>query len=136
VINLESRNIFRIFAEIKTFDMIRECKKHGLTEFRTEGENKFRCIKCGVEAMKRRRQRMRVEIREYKGGKCLICGYNKCIDALDFHHIDPSKKEFGFGKKSYSTSMDKLKKEADKCVLVCANCHREIHAGLIDLTGV
>lgn len=62
---------------------------------------------------------------EYKGGKCEKCGYNKCIEALDFHHIDPSQKEFGISSNSYS--LERMKKEVDKCILVCANCHREIH---------
>lgn len=70
---------------------------------------------------------------EYKGGKCKCCGYNKCISALEFHHLDPSVKEFNIGQKGYTRSWDKNKKELDKCILVCANCHREIHHGLINL---
>lgn len=62
---------------------------------------------------------------EYKGGKCEICGYNKCLSALQFHHKNPEEKEFGLSKKTYS--FDKLKEEADKCILLCANCHAEIH---------
>lgn len=67
---------------------------------------------------------------EYKGGKCLSCGYSKCEDALEFHHTDPTKKEFSISKYR-SRSFDKIiKKELDKCVLLCANCHREIEAGM------
>ena len=62
---------------------------------------------------------------EYKGGECERCGYKKCIDALDFHHRDPSEKDFTIAGKSWS--FERLKKEADKCILVCSNCHREIH---------
>lgn len=65
----------------------------------------------------------------YKGGKCIICGYNKCQAALDFHHTDPLIKE---GVKDY-VKFEQNKKELDKCVLVCCRCHREIHAGLINL---
>lgn len=68
---------------------------------------------------------------DYKGGKCQICGYDKCIQALDFHHIDPNIKSFSIS--GGTKSLDKLKQEVDKCILVCANCHREIHAGLIDI---
>lgn len=66
---------------------------------------------------------------DYKGGKCQICGYNRCINALEFHHINPKEKDFTIsgGTKSFNT----LKLEVDKCILVCSNCHREIHAGLI-----
>lgn len=68
---------------------------------------------------------------DYKGGKCQICGYNRCINALEFHHINPKEKDFTIsgGTKSFNT----LKLEVDKCILVCSNCHREIHAGLIQI---
>lgn len=62
---------------------------------------------------------------EYKGGKCEICGYNKCTSALSFHHKDPKEKDFNISARSYS--YERLKKEVDKCILVCANCHIEIH---------
>ena len=70
---------------------------------------------------------------EYKGGKCECCGYDKCVSALEFHHLDSSTKEFGIGQKGYTRSWDKNKEELDKCILVCANCHIEIHCGLVKL---
>jgi len=74
-----------------------------------------------------RRQILKKKSVEYKGGKCEICGYDKCIDALEFHHKDPKEKEFTLSKiMSYAWS--RIKKELDKCVLVCSNCHREIHS--------
>lgn len=63
---------------------------------------------------------------EYKGGKCQICGYCKCNNALEFHHINPLNKEFHISK-NMNKSWKKIKNEIDKCLLVCANCHREIH---------
>jgi hypothetical protein len=66
---------------------------------------------------------------EYKGNKCCICGYDKCIRALEFHHLDPSEKESGIGNGSYN-KFDKVKLELDKCILVCSNCHAEIHSGM------
>ena len=71
---------------------------------------------------------------EYKGGKCQICGYDRCEQALDFHHIDPSQKDFDISSNSYS--FEKMKIEADKCALLCSNCHREVHAGFIKLDKV
>ncbi len=71
------------------------------------------------------RKRKKIELINYKGGCCEKCGYNKSITALQFHHRDPKEKDFGIGGKSYS--IDRLKKEVDKCILVCANCHAEIH---------
>lgn len=73
----------------------------------------------------KRRKQNKLLLVEYKGGKCERCGYDKCIDALEFHHINPSTKET----KNLGTTaaIEKQKAEADKCILVCANCHREIH---------
>lgn len=73
----------------------------------------------------KRRKQNKVLLVEYKGGKCEICGYNKNIAALEFHHLDPSQKEFALTGNTYS--LERQKAEADKCILVCANCHREIH---------
>ena len=64
------------------------------------------------------------------GGQCQLCGYNKDIHALEFHHIDPSGKDFSFNKAN-CISWELIKNELQKCILVCANCHREIHSGLI-----
>ena len=85
-----------------------------------------------VKAVQKRREKIVVMAIEYKGGKCIACGYNKCSRALDFHHIDPSTKEFGIAQKGYTRSWSRVKDELDKCMLLCSNCHREVHAG--DLT--
>ena len=71
------------------------------------------------------RRRTKVKLVEYKGGCCCRCGYSKSIGALEFHHLDPSEKDFTIGGKSWS--FERLKSEVDKCVLVCSNCHIEIH---------
>ena len=59
---------------------------------------------------------------QYKGGKCCICGYDKCMTSLHFHHRDPNEKDFGVTGKT--VSYERLMKEVDKCELVCSNCHR------------
>jgi hypothetical protein len=67
---------------------------------------------------------------EYKGGKCVCCGYAECLAALDFHHRNPKEKEgYGTGALVAHWSFKRNKKELDKCDLVCVRCHREIHAG-------
>jgi len=63
---------------------------------------------------------------EYKGGRCERCGYNKCIRALEFHHVDPTLKDPTV-MRYHSTKWEKVKVEIDKCILLCANCHREEH---------
>lgn len=76
----------------------------------------------------------RKEIKKYavelKGGKCQICGYNKCLSALEFHHIDPTKKDFAIGQNMKSLLNDSFKEELNKCILLCSNCHREEHEKL------
>lgn len=64
---------------------------------------------------------------DYLGGKCSNCGYNKCVAALDAHHIDPSNKSFALSHRGLTKSWDRIKEEANKCRLLCANCHREEH---------
>ena len=83
------------------------------------------------------RARTKVRMLEAMGGKCQICGYNKCTAALEFHHIDPSGKEFTFATAMKNpSSWDKLAAELRKCVLLCANCHREVHySGDTELSG-
>lgn len=67
---------------------------------------------------------------EYLGGKCEICGYCKCDSAFDFHHRDPSLKDKNIANIVHDNSWDKVTKELDKCMLLCANCHRELHSKL------
>ena len=85
------------------------------------------------ESSKEWRRRIKGSLVKKAGGKCAICGYNKCVDALEFHHLDPSKKSFSIGKANPKHMTDEeVMNEANKCIMVCANCHREIHAGLVD----
>ena len=77
--------------------------------------------------VKEHRKRVKEELVAYKGGKCEICGYDKCIAALDFHHINPEEKDFAISNSNIYKNIEALKQEVDKCMLVCANCHRELH---------
>ncbi len=72
------------------------------------------------------RQRTKLKLIKYSGGKCEICGYSKyCPPAYDFHHKNPQEKEFSISGKTFA--LDRLKKEVDKCMLLCKNCHAELH---------
>jgi hypothetical protein len=75
-----------------------------------------------------RRRALREQAVSYKGGKCEICGYNNCLSALEFHHPDPLTKEFNISDRI--TSFEAIRAELDKCHLLCANHHREVHEGL------
>lgn len=74
-----------------------------------------------------RRRKLKDMAIEYKGGKCEKCGYNKCNGALEFHHLNPEEKDFSISSSGTTKSFERIKIEIDKCILVCANCHREIH---------
>ena len=81
-----------------------------------------------IAAVHKRRKKIRQMAIEYKGGACKHCGYDRCIDALEFHHTNSSKKDFSISRKGHTRSWSRVKEELDKCILLCANCHREIHA--------
>jgi len=88
------------------------------------------CKECQKIAMRKRWIKIKNQCVDYKGSECEVCGYNKCIAALDFHHRDPTKKDFQLSNTRWNFSKkdwEKIKKEMDKCILVCSNCHREIH---------
>jgi len=84
------------------------------------------CKKCSTIQTRKRQRKIKEQSIAYKGGKCVKCGYDKCPAALQFHHLDPTKKEFTLSKCSL-TSFEKVKSELDKCILLCSNCHAELH---------
>ena len=89
------------------------------------GDKKVTCKKCHNNRMWRKRSDMLAKGREMLGGKCSKCGYNKCNAALEFHHVDESNKEFEVAGARYGWK--RMKPEIEKCILLCANCHREHH---------
>lgn len=78
------------------------------------------------EVAKRRRE-LRARAIAHKGGKCEICGYDQSPAAFDFHHLDPTEKDFAISERM--TSWAVIEKELQKCVLLCCRCHREVHDG-------
>lgn len=93
--------------------------------------NRRYCYNCVPQVPKsgsQNRQLIKRWALEYKGSKCQICGYNKCSEALEFHHNNPNEKDFNLSDRDLILDWQIIKKELDKCILVCANCHREIHA--------
>jgi hypothetical protein len=81
------------------------------------------------------RKRIKIWALDYKGKQCECCGYNKCTEALEFHHINPNEKDFNISDRDIKLDWKEIQKELDKCILVCSNCHREIHAGIRELKG-
>lgn len=88
--------------------------------------NKYRCKKCEVRRVSKYRSSRKYKEVEKRGGCCSLCGYNKCVSALEFHHLDPSEKEFQWDQLTWK-SQQIIDTELEKCILVCSNCHRELH---------
>ena len=88
-------------------------------------------VKYLIQAGAKRRKKIREMALQYLGNKCILCGYNKCGAASDFHHLDQKNKKFGLSQEGLTRSWEKTKQELTKYMLVCANCHREIHAGIL-----
>ncbi len=109
----------------------KECKYHGETEFILEpSRNSYRCKKCRSNNVSKRRRKVKEKLVNVFGGKCILCNYSKYIGALDFHHLNPNEKDFTIAHVRQYKFDDIIKSELDKCLLVCSNCHREIHGGL------
>lgn len=84
----------------------------------------------GSEAVIRWRRRAKTNLMIGFGGECGICKYSKCTSALTFHHLDPTVKEFTFSGNGVPRAWKKMLDEAAKCVLLCRNCHAEVHSGV------
>lgn len=116
---------------------VRTCARHGDVYFgqyragpKSSREFVWRCTRCISEAVTRRHQKIKRTLVEEAGGGCAVCGYKRTVVNLHFHHVDPSRKSFAVNM-ARGKSLDAFRAEAAKCVLVCANCHGEIEAGLI-----
>jgi excisionase family DNA binding protein len=110
---------------------VEESPRHGATEFWLEGRGIYRCLRCRSEAVARRRRRLKEILVEEAGGSCSICGYGRYVGALQFHHRDGQAKAFGLGDRGLTRSLEAVRAEAAKCVLLCANCHSEAEAGIV-----
>jgi transposase len=117
-------------SEDASREAVSRCKHHGETSFVREGRGYYRCKRCRAERVSQRRRQIKRKLVEEAGGKCLICGYDRCQQVLQFHHLDPTTKEFHLGQSGVTRSLAKSRVEARKCTLLCANCHGEVEAGI------
>jgi 5-methylcytosine-specific restriction endonuclease McrA len=89
------------------------------------------------DAVKKWRKNTKHRLLQAMGGKCVICQYDKCETALEFHHLDPKEKDFGLGAARASIkNWNYLVEEVKKCVILCSRCHREYHEGLVQIPKV
>jgi transposase len=109
--------------------VLRECALHGWVEFARVGGS-FRCPQCISSAVSDRRRAVKRILVAEAGGRCAGCGYDRCLAALHFHHVEPGRKAFSLGGGGAVRSLSRLRFEAQKCVLLCANCHAEVESGL------
>jgi hypothetical protein len=108
----------------------RQCPRHGSADYVVDRlGRRMQCKKCRSEAVARRRRKVKRILVEEAGGRCALCGYDRCHAALEFHHLDPETKSFGIAGKGFTRSIDQLRAEASKCILLCANCHAEVEVG-------
>lgn len=106
------------------------CQKHGPTTFFERPDGGFRCLKCNCLAVSERRRRVKLQLVQEAGGCCRLCGFDEHPAALQFHHLDPATKQFNLGERGLTRSINRMREEARKCVLLCANCHALVEAGV------
>jgi hypothetical protein len=109
------------------------CPTHGAVDMLLSPEGRTTCLRCRAESVSEWRRRAKRILVAEAGGRCRICGYDRSVAALHFHHLDPAQKRFGLGSRGLARSIASLRKEARKCVLLCSNCHAEVEAGLATL---
>ncbi len=110
--------------------LTRACPAHGDVVHRIDARGSYRCPLCNADRVIRRRRSVKEILVKEAGGACALCGYDRCVRALSFHHLDPTDKAFGLAVAGVARSLERARAEASKCVLLCANCHMEVEAGL------
>jgi transposase len=130
---LETAHVRRVRSNEKKPEVDRVCPRHGLTLFVLDSRGSYRCRRCRSEAVSRRRRRVKLTLISEAGGACQLCGYSRYQGALEFHHRDRNTKSFGFSAGGVARSIEALRQEALKCVLLCANCHAEVEGGVTAL---
>ncbi len=126
----------RAAREAKLPTVLETCRRHGRTSHYFDNRGYYRCKRCRTEAVMRRRRRLKKILVSEAGGCCRLCGYQRYHGALQFHHLDPAAKSFGLGVRGLTPSLAKLRSEAQKCVLLCSNCHAEVEGGISFVSGL
>lgn len=143
---LDALEFHHVDPAIKEFTLgVKGFIKHADAIFQEARKCKLLCSNChrnvhavvndkysskNVKAVMEWRRNLKLKAIAYKGGECEICKKMHVPHLFDFHHIDPTLKEFSIGGDGNTRSWERVKQELDKCLLLCANCHREEHAGL------
>jgi transposase len=132
--DLSTRRRRRLYrGKPKPRTLLDVCRRHGTTTYVLESSNAFRCKKCRAENVARWRRKVKAMLVEEAGGRCTLCGYDRHVGALHFHHRDPSEKVFSMAQNGGTRALAKAREEVAKCVLLCANCHAEVEGGITEL---
>lgn len=110
-----------------------KCEKHGNVKAARKG-NYYACSVCTNEASRNFSRADKLRAVDLLGGQCVECGFDEHVSALDFHHIDPTTKDFGIAgsRKPWA----KIERELKKCIILCARCHRKLHLGEYEITAL
>lgn len=122
--------LYRVKPEEKPSGRLHRCRRHGWAPFVLTSSGHYRCKRCRVEAVSARRRKVKAVLVAEAGGRCVLCGYDRHVGALQFHHVDPATKRFTLAGGGLARSLASAREEAAKCVLLCANCHAEVEGGV------
>ena len=114
--------------------VMRNCPTHGWTVHVRDAQGSVRCPTCRSSRVVTHRRAVKAQLVAEAGGACVLCGYDRCLAALQFHHLDPEQKSFSLSRQGRTISLERARAEASKCVLLCGNCHVEVEAGVAQLT--
>lgn len=109
----------------------RLCSRHGMTDHVLGSDGMQRCKRCRADDVTEWRRRTKRRLVEEAGGRCVACGFDRHPAALQFHHLDPGTKSFGLSERGLTRSIERLRREVAKCVLLCANCHALVEVGAL-----
>jgi transposase len=123
----------KVAKEAGRAEMVSECLRHGAATYVLEGRGYYRCQRCRSEQISRHRRRLKEMLVAEAGGACRLCGYNRFLGALEFHHLDRAQKRLGISANGLTLSVNAVREEALKCVLLCSNCHAEVEGGVRQL---
>lgn len=128
------RRLKDLGLKTKAASRVHDCSKCGESDPNNfYGDDKSYCKACHSKYYVEQARKLKVKAREFLGGKCLSCGWNKYPCSLDCHHLNPEEKDPNFASMS-GWSWERAEKELKKCVLLCKNCHTAVHSGLLELS--
>jgi transposase len=120
----------KVAKEAGRAEMVSECFHHGATTYVLEGRGYYRCQRCRSDQIARHRRRLKEMLVAEAGGACRLCGYDRFLGALEFHHLDRAQKRLGISANGLTLSVAAVREEVLKCVLLCSNCHAEVEGGV------